>query len=219
MIKGVIFDLDGTLLNTLYDIRNCANICLKQFSMPTKTYDEIRLAVGKGSAVLIKNIVPENTPSQIVEKVIDAYFKTYSQNFAIDTVAYEGISELLEKLQNDGIQMAVNSNKGDNLSKELIKKFFPNINFVEVFGRRDNVALKPNPQAANEIIELMNLQKEEVIYVGDSETDMKTANNAKLFAVGCLWGFRDRETLTESNASIIVEKPEEIYDLVIRSKE
>lgn len=214
MIKGIIFDLDGTTLNTIYDIQDCVNIALKKFGYPEATYDEVRMGLGKGFLELINATAKNCNSEQEKLQICDCYRELYKNNYAIKTKPYDGIIEVLETLQEKGIKLGVNSNKGDELTKNLIKKNFPNIKFVEVIGRRENHPLKPDPEAVYEILEKMDLKKEEVLYIGDSDVDMKTARNADLKSVGCLWGFRDLKTLQDEHADIIISNPKEILDLI-----
>ena len=212
MIKGIIFDLDGTTLNTLYDILDSINMTLEYFSCPNKTYDEVRMAVGRGSKNLIKNTFPTNTDEKTIDIALKKYIEIYNQNYNIKTKPYDGILDLLKELNNRNILLGVNSNKPDNLTKALVKNHFSNIGFVEVFGAIDGIAHKPDPTLANTIIKKMNFNKDEVLYVGDSETDIKTAKNAEVKAIGCLWGFRDLETLQKSQADYIISKPKELLN-------
>ena len=212
MIKGIIFDLDGTTLSTLNDIQNALNETLRNFGMKEQTYDEVRLHVGSGAKKLVERSLPENMGEEELDRIYKAYIEEYGKSFDILTGPYDGIPETLAELQNKGIKLAVNSNKGNAPTNSLIKKHFPNIDFVAVYGSRAGIPNKPDPASANEIIEMMNLEKDEVLYVGDSETDIKTAKNAGLKSVGCLWGFRDRKTLEEAQTDIIVEKPQELLN-------
>lgn len=210
MIKGIIFDLDGTTLSTLEDIQDSLNVALKEYGIEEKTYDEVRLGVGRGYINLVKAVVPSDYKQEKVLEIAERYKDIYSNNCDKKTKPYPGITELLQELQNRNIKIAINSNKSDKNTKNIIFKNFPGINFVEVFGSRPDVNIKPDPAGANYIIEKMNLSKDEVLYVGDSETDMATARNAGLKAAGCLWGFRDKETLINNGADIILDKPKDL---------
>lgn len=212
MIKGIIFDLDGTTLNTLYDILDSTNMTLDFFNYPNKTYDEVRMAVGRGSRNLIKDVFPKNTNEETIDKALKKYIEIYNQNYNKKTKPYDGILDLLEELNKKNILLGVNSNKPDNLTKALIKKHFPNIKFIEVYGAVNGVPHKPDPTLANNIISKMELKKDEVLYVGDSETDIKTAKNTEVKSIGCLWGFRDFETLKNAKADYIISNPKEILN-------
>ena len=207
MIKGIIFDLDGTTLYTLIDLRNALNYSLKHFNLPERSLDEVRLGVGTGFRNLIKYSVPSKTDEQTKIEIGDLYLKTYSENYDIETRPYSNIPTLLKILQNKGIKLAINSNKSNLNTNKLINKHFPDINFIAVFGAREGVKNKPDPESANEIIKLMDLNKDEVLYVGDSETDIQTGKNASVKTVGCLWGYRDLNTLKKINADYIIKDP------------
>ncbi len=212
MIKGIIFDVDGTTLDTLGDLHYSFNEALKEFGMPLQTRDQIRMGVGRGSKVLVKTCTPEGTDEETRAKVLERFSNAYGKNYLNTTIPYEGVSETLEKLQAGKILLAVNSNKDDRFVKGLIEKNFPGIEFVEVMGAREGLPHKPDPAGTDFIIEKMGIRKDEVLYVGDSDTDMKTAKNAGVKGVGCLWGFRDRKTLEEGGADIIIARPEELLE-------
>lgn len=211
MIKGIIFDVDGTTLNTLNDLYFSFNQALKDFGLPPQSMDQVRMGVGRGFRMLVEKCTPETTDEETKTKLGVHYRQIYAQNYLKTTKPYEGMTETLEKLQEKGIRMGVNSNKSDVFVKGLIEKNFPQIAFTEVMGAREGIPHKPDPAGTNLIIEKMGVEKSEVLYVGDSDTDMKTAGNAGVTAVGCLWGFRDRETLLEGGADILIEKP---FDLL-----
>ena len=214
MVKGMIFDLDGTTLYTLNDLYESFNKALKLFDMPAKTIDEIRMGVGSGLKVLVERCTPEDTDKETREEVGKVYGKIYSENYLNTSVPYEGIHELLKKLQEKGIKLAIDSNKGDREVNGLIAKNFPDIEFVEVMGERKGIVHKPDPQGPLMILDKMGLKKEEVVYVGDSDIDIFTAKNTGMRSIGCLWGFRDEKTLKEAGADFIAERPEEILEYV-----
>lgn len=212
MIKGIIFDLDGTTISTLEDIRDALNRTLDKYGYPIKTLDEVRRTVGKGSLKLIKDSMMSDVPDDTIEQLLAEYIETYGKNFNVKSKPYEGIPELLKTLQSKGIMMAINSNKPDSITKMLIEESFPDISFIAVTGQQNDIPRKPDPTTANIIIDKMGLDKNEVLYVGDSETDIETAKNAHLVSIGCLWGFRDYETLEKSGADHIIAKPEQLLD-------
>ena len=212
MIKGIIFDLDGTLLNTLYDIQDSLNVVFNNHNLKTRTYDEVRLAVGKGSRNLIKDSLQKNVDDNTIDELLEEYIKVYGKGYNIKTKPYDDIKELLNEIEKRNIVIAVNSNKPDAFTKDLIKTHFPKNKFVSVIGSRANVPNKPDPYSTNEIISLMKLNKDEVLYVGDSESDIKTAKNVKIKSVGCLWGFRDFKTLKDVGADIIISNPKELLN-------
>lgn len=214
MIKGLIFDLDGTTLNTLLDMQECINMTMRDYGFPEKTYDEVRLGVGRGYRVLVASCLPEGSSDELIDEATETYKAYYAKYCAVKTVPYEGVKELMVALQNKGILLGVNSNKGDDLTNELTRHHFPEINFVAVIGSRKDVPNKPDPYSANEIIEKMGLKKDEVMYVGDSESDIFTGHNAGLKVIGCSYGFRDKEVLSTNGADYIVDKALEILDII-----
>ncbi|MBO4888674.1 MAG: HAD family hydrolase [Firmicutes bacterium] len=212
MIKGVIFDLDGTTLYTLPDLHHSVNLAMEHFGFPLKTAEEVKAGVGNGFQKLIDAIVPEGTDEAKRKEVGIYYRDTYRENCCIETVPYEGMNEVLKTLQEKGIQLAINSNKSDNTTKILISRCFPDIRFTEVMGAREGVPRKPDPTGVLQILDLMQISREEALYVGDSDTDMLTAKNAGIKAVGCLWGYRDLKTLQENGADILLSRPEELLE-------
>lgn len=214
MIKGIIFDLDGTILSTLYDIQGSVNIVLKNHGYPVQDYEYVRLAIGRGSRNLIKDCLPEGISEQEIDKLTDEYIETYGHHYDVETKNYDGIQELLNELEARGIVLAVNSNKPNEFTNNLIKHHYPGNNFIAIIGARPNIPYKPDPYSANEIVKMMGFDKSEVLYVGDSDSDVNTAKNAGLKCVGCLWGFRDLKTLQDAGADYIISKPEEVLELL-----
>ena len=214
MIKGLIFDLDGTLIDSIGDIAFSANLTLKENGYETRNEDFVRMATGRGFKKLIADMLPEGSSDELVDEMTKKFAVNYGNHYCERTKAYDGIYDLLKALQDKGIKLAVNSNKKDEMTKNLMKKIFPEINFLEVIGERVGIANKPDPYTALEIVSKMDFDINEVMYVGDSEVDINTANNAKLKSIGCLWGFRDRETLNKQGATYIVEKPNDILEIV-----
>jgi len=210
MIKGIIFDLDGTTIYTIEDITDSINMALKEFGFPSKSISEVMAVIGRGSKKLIEEVTPKNTPEDIREKVLKRYLEIYRDNLDVKSEAYEGMTELLKTLEERGIRLAVNSNKPDDMAKKLIRKCYPDSSFVAVYGSRAGIPNKPDPCTANEIANLMGLKKNEIMYVGDSDVDMKTAENAGMSSCGCLWGYRDLENLRQAKAGYIASRPEDI---------
>ena len=214
MIRGIIFDVDGTTLNTLNDLYVSFNQALKEFGLPARSKDEIRMGVGSGFKVLVDRCTPPDTSEELKQKLGVRYGEIYSENYRKTTVPYDGIRELLVTLKNRNIALAISSNKSDRFVKGLAEKNFPDIEFVEVMGAREGFPHKPDPRGAKFIIEKMGLEKEEVMYVGDSDIDILTGKNAGVKTVGCLWGFRDRETLENAGADIILSEPLELLKYI-----
>lgn len=214
MIKLVIFDLDGTLLNTLEDLKTCTNHVLKQHGFPEHPLNQYRYFVGNGIPVLIKRALPEGTPKETVQMVLSDFFAYYDLHKADLTAPYEGIVELLEYLQDHKVMLAVASNKIDNAVAPLMDYYFPTIRFVSALGSREGVLPKPDPTIVEDILKIAKVEKSEVLYVGDTAVDMDTAHNAGLTAVGVLWGFRDLQELRQAKAEYIISNPAELKSLL-----
>jgi len=214
MIEAIIFDLDGTLLYTLEDLRDSVNYALNKYGFKEISLEETRLNVGNGQRVLIVKSLPENSSDELIDEVGKCYTDRYKENYNIKTKSYDGIIEVLEYLQSNNIKLAVNTNKFENVAKELLKNIFPNIKFNLIVGEQKDLPHKPDPTGANKIVETLKVSKEEMLYIGDSGVDMKTALNANIKSVGCKWGFRDEETLKENKATYIIDNPKQIIEIV-----
>ena len=214
MIKGIIFDLDGTTIDTLQDIQDSLNKALQEYGFKPRTYDEVRKGVGTGYLNLVKYSIDKDIDQDKIIEIANRYLNIYSDNNDIKTKPFEGIKELLETLQDKGIKIAINSNKSDKNTKKLINKYFPGINFNMILGAQKDIKHKPDPQGALLILQNMNLSNEEVLYVGDSETDVQTGRNAKLKTVGCAWGYRGEEVLKKENSDFIIYKAAELLDII-----
>lgn len=215
--KGIIFDLDGTLLDTIEDISDSVNEVLKIYNYPTHDYKDYKLKVGNGFKNLIENSFPEGIDEKVILKGLELFIEIYDRNYMNKTHPYEGIPEVLDGLTKMGIKLGINSNKRNDYTNQLVEKFFPDIPFVKVYGERKEIPKKPNPTTALEIAYLMELKPQEVLYIGDSKTDILTAGNAGMDSVGVLWGFRSYEELKEYNASYIVKFPHNILEIVCNS--
>lgn len=212
--KGIIFDLDGTLLDTLTDLSNSVNQVLLASDFPTHSKDDYRLLIGKGFKDLITRSMPDNVNEECIEKGLTQFLEIYDRDYMKETKPYDGIMELLINLQSLDIKLAVNSNKRNDYTNELIKKNFLNIHFIECFGERKDVPKKPDPTSAFELRNLMDLKSQEILYIGDSKTDIQTAKNANMDSIGVLWGFRDLKELQANGATYIAKTPEDILKIV-----
>lgn len=211
--SAVVFDLDGTLLNTLTDLHASVNIALNHYGMPPRTMDEVRTFLGNGYLYLIAHCVPYNTPDEKVAEVLE-YFEKYYYSHSMDTTCpYEGIPEVVGTLAKDGYKLAIVSNKGMAAVKELAEHFFKNTIKVAI-GESSDVRRKPAPDAALLGMRLLGVSKEESLYVGDSEVDIATAKNAGIDCLSVSWGFRTREHLEKNGAVDIIDKPSEIVDFL-----
>ena len=213
MYKGVIFDLDGTLIDTIADIGNSTNLMLREYGFAEHDIEAYKLMVGNGFKELVKKALPQGR-EDLVDEAYDKFVYHYDAHYMDETQPYSGISELRKVLQDKGIKMGVNSNKRDDYTKALLATLFKDIDFVEVVGQRDGLKAKPEPDGANIILKAMNLSKEEVIFVGDTKVDITTGKNTGLKTIGCLWGFRDEAELLGAGADYIVSKPKEIIDII-----
>lgn len=215
-MKGlVIFDLDGTLLNTIADLAHSTNYALKKMGYPTHEVEEYNLMVGNGINKLFERALPEGAKTEEnILRVRKEFVPYYDVHNADDSQPYPGIPELLSHLQSAGIQLAVASNKYQTATQKLIAHYFPEIHFAAVFGQREGVNVKPDPTIVFDILKIANAQKENVLYVGDSGVDMQTAANAGITACGVTWGFRPRTELENFHPEYIVDIAEEIKDLL-----
>lgn len=213
MKHAVIFDLDGTLLNTLGDLRAATNHALEVRGLPPHSMEEIRQFIGNGIRLLICRAMPEGTPEAEIDAALDDFKAYYAAHIHDRTVPYDGIPQLLTALRKRGIKVAVLSNKIDSASQQLIEYFFPGKTDV-VFGEHVGVPRKPDPTSCRIVMQQLGVQPEQVLYVGDSGTDMQTAKNAGLYAVGVTWGFRSKEVLLEYGADVLVHRPEQILQIL-----
>ena len=209
MIKTVIFDLDGTLLNTLLDLKESTNYALRQFGYPERTLEEIRYFVGNGVRKLIERAVPENCEN--VEECLDVFKKHYEKNMYNNTVSYNCIETMLKTLKSEGIKLGVVSNKFDLAVKELCKKYYDGLVDIAI-GQGGDVLPKPSPFGVYKAMKELGADKASTIYVGDSEVDVQTAQNANIPCIGVTWGFRGRAYL--DGADYIIDDPCEIINIV-----
>ncbi len=212
----VIFDLDGTLLNTLEDLMDAVNYALALYGLPRRTLDEVRRFVGNGVKLLVERSVPGGAGHPEFDRVFDAFRSYYSVHCNDKTAAYSGVLELLHRLKERGYALAIVSNKLDSAVKELNKIYFNGIVDVAV-GEREGVLRKPAPDMVNAALRELGREKGSAVYVGDSEVDVLTARNAGLSCISVLWGFRDRKFLEEKGASVFVNDPAEIEKLLLNN--
>lgn len=213
MINTVIFDMDGTLLDTLEDLRDAVNAGLALKNYPARDLEEIRQFVGNGVRVLLEKAVPEGTPEADMKVCLAAFKEYYAKHWQDKTKPYDGIRELLAALKEKKIKTAVISNKYDEAVLQLCRDYFPG-SFDSARGERAGVPRKPAPDGIYSILEELGAAKENAVYVGDSEVDMETAHNAGLTSVGVTWGFRDRSLLQAKGADYIIDSPEELLEIL-----
>lgn len=213
MKKTVIFDLDGTLLNTLDDLADSTNYALSKFGYPTRTIEEVRQFVGNGVAKLIERAIPEGKNNPNFEKCLSIFKENYAQNMYNKTAPYNGIIEMLSNLKSKGIKIAVVSNKFDLAVKELCKKYFEGfIDFAAGENEAQGIKKKPAPDTVLSVLNEFNFAPEDAVYVGDSDVDIMTAKNSKMPCISVTWGFRDEKFLLENGATILINAPSEIYN-------
>ncbi len=209
---GVIFDLDGTLLDTLCDLCDSTNFALSSFGFPMRSLEEIRSFVGNGIGNLILRALPENTDRETGEKVLSVFKEHYRENSRNKTAPYPGIVELLESLKVEGVKVAVVSNKADFAVQTLMADFFPGLVTVAI-GELLGVPRKPDPATTLLAMEKMGICN--AVYVGDSEVDVETAKNANISGIFVDWGFRSEKQLRDSGAITVVHNAKELYERLV----
>ena len=217
MKKLVIFDLDGTLLNTIEDLGNAANYALSLNGYPTHSLASYPFFVGNGVRNLILKALPDDMRTDsIIECLLKDFKEYYNEHNTDCTKPYDGIEELLRNLQDNGVKIAVASNKYQQATEKIIAHYFGDIDFVAVYGQREGVNVKPDPSVVFSILSDAKVPKSEVLYVGDSGVDMETARRACVDSVGVTWGFRSEKELNEYHADMIVNKASDIFDIVMK---
>ena len=202
----VIFDLDGTLLNTIADLAVATNEALKAMGYPTHAEEVIQTFVGNGVSKLLERSMPEDKRTEENISLVRRHFMAYYDQHNADlSTPYPGIADMLSRLQEDGIMLAVASNKYQSATEKLVAHYFPHINFVCVLGQRQGIPVKPSPDIVLEIMEKANVSRSDTLYVGDSGVDMQTAINAGIDAVAVSWGFRPRAELESYSPLAIVD--------------
>lgn len=212
---AVIFDLDGTLLDTLDDLADSGNEALTERGFPAHAVDAYRHFVGDGVDMLVRRILPEDhRDEQTMARVGEAYRRQYTARWKAKTKPYAGIEQLLDEFTARKVRMAVLSNKPDDFTQQCVAEFLGDYPFDPVLGHRDGMARKPDAEGALQIAAGWKLSAAEIIYVGDTATDMQTATAAGMYAVGVLWGFRGEEELRANGAELIIKHPTELLDLL-----
>ncbi|MCR4594683.1 MAG: HAD-IA family hydrolase [Clostridiales bacterium] len=209
MINTVIFDLDGTLLNTLDDLTDSLNFALSEMNLPCHSIEEVRHFVGNGIRVMIERAVPDKNDTDTVDCCFDIFCSHYAEHMEDKTRPYDGITDLLGELKARGFKTAIVSNKAEFATRQLCSKLFGESIDIAV-GSNEKRRNKPYPDNVIYALEKLGSQKCESVFVGDSEVDIQTAKNAGLFAVGVLWGFRDRDTVEANGADYIVDRVEDL---------
>ena len=215
-MKACIFDLDGTLTNTLESMTYSVNLTLEEMGLSKITKDQCRLFVGNGARVLIEKSLKAagDTDASRIEEGMEIYGRIFDRNCTYHVTPYEGIPEMLKALKDKGIQLAVLSNKPDRQTVKVVKAIFGEELFDYAQGQKEGIRRKPEPDGVWYLMEQMHVSKEECLYIGDSEVDAATGRNAGLKTIGVLWGFRDRKTLETAGADHLIERPEELLQFV-----
>ena len=215
-MKACIFDLDGTLTNTLESMTYSVNLTLKEMGLSQITKDQCRMFVGNGARVLIEESlkVSGDPKASRIEEGMKIYGRIFDQNCTYHVTLYEGIPEMLKALKDRGIHLAVLSNKPDRQTVKVVKEIFGDNIFDYAQGQKDGIRRKPEPDGVWYLMEQMQVSKEECLYIGDSEVDAATGKNAGLKTIVVLWGFRDRKTLETAGADHLIERPEELLQFV-----
>ncbi len=212
--KAIIFDLDGTLLDTLETLSYYGNTTLEKFGIAPYEKDAYRYMIGNGAKILIRRMLAgrDCETEELFEKAYNAYITAYNSDTLFKTEIYPGIEALLAALREKGMQIAVLSNKPHEATVPILKSFFGEETFTVMRGAMEGVPIKPDPTAALEIAKILGAEPAECLYVGDTAVDMETGKRAGFYTIGVLWGFRDREELTAGGADRIVENPAEILE-------
>ncbi len=210
---GIIFDLDGTLLDTLTDLAASTNRVLANHGFAPHPVDAYRYFVGDGMRMLVERALPqEHRLPRVIDRVFAELHADYGENWAEATRPYAGVVELLAELQRRGIVMSVLSNKPDEFTGIMVRKFFPTVAFKCVYGASDRVAKKPDPAGALCIAAETGIKPEQTLYLGDMLVDMKTAVAAAMFPLGALWGFRDKDELLAGGAKLLLQSPMQLFN-------
>ena len=215
IFKGVIFDLDGTLVNSLEDLADSMNIILQSHTFPTHSISDYKQLIGNGIRNLVLKALPEaNRTEALIDTCYNLMIDVYRNNLVTKTKPYNGISGLLDELVSRKMKLAVFSNKADEFTRKIVLTLLPEWNFEAIIGLSIEEYKKPNPFVALQISEKFGLKPEEVLYVGDSGVDMQTANNAGMYAVGALWGFRAKEELLSNGAKVLLNNPKDLLEMI-----
>ena len=210
-----VFDLDGTLLDTLGDLRDSVNYALRRNELPERSTEEIRSFVGNGIRLLVERSVPENTPLEITDKCFLDFKEYYKEHSAILTKPYDGVIDLMKNLRANGVKIAVVSNKADFAVKTLMEDYFSGL-YDCAYGEREGIKRKPAPDSVLSVIREMGCTLADTIYIGDSDVDVETAKNANLPCIAVTWGFRDKEVLQRLCPEYIIDSPKDILSIIER---
>lgn len=213
--KVIIFDLDGTLLDSLDDIVISVNRVLEKLDLPTHKNEAFREFVGDGARMLMQRALPQNSDKDTIDKALDLFTQIYSKTIHENTKPYDGIYEMLEALKNQGVILNLLSNKPQQFTRKYYDKFFTQFGFTYVYGQSDQHPKKPDPTTALKIAQNLQVDPSEIYFIGDTTTDILTAKNAGMKSIGVVWGIRDKNELITNGANHIINKPKEILNIVL----
>lgn len=214
-VSAVLFDLDGTLLDTAKDIGTCVNDVMCRYGYPARDLSEFPAFLGHGRNTLIRSALPDGTSDSEIEKLGKEYVPHYRENCARLTKPYPGAGELLQKLSENGYSVGMITNKTQEIAERLMQAYFPNISFDILWGNDQKRLLKPESESGLRACEVLCVRPEEVLFVGDGDTDMEFASACGFFPCGVTWGYRDRKTLLESGARLLIDDFSELYPLLL----
>ena len=216
MYKHVIFDLDGTLLNTIGDLADTGNHVCTLHGWPTHTVDAFKLMVGNGIPKLVERFAPQGTSQEVLDQAFQEFMDWYGAHKEDKTAPYAGMPEVTKALREAGVSIAVLSNKADVMAGPVVEHYYPGI-FPVVQGALPGLPTKPDPTLLHKLMDRLGATKEDTLFVGDSNVDIRTAKNGGLTGCGVLWGFRSREELEAAGADVIVSTPQELLDLILKA--
>lgn len=214
MIKAVVFDLDGTLLDTVPDIAAALNRALAACGLPTHDEKTVETFLGNGIRDAVLKAVPAGTDEETIQRVLDLYRDDYVAHCTEKTTLYDGVAEMVTKFRERGLSLVVLSNKTEATARKIVRHFFPDGEFTAAFGRVPERPLKPHVDAAKPVMDTLHLCPEEIAYVGDSNTDILFAKAVGMLSVATPWGYRSREELIAVEPALMAEKPAEVYELL-----
>jgi len=213
--KTVIFDLDGTLIDSIKDIALATNIVLEELGFEKHPLNDYQNFVGDGALMLLKNALPTNVDEPLINDALKLFKKYYGDRIHKNTHPYDGIYDMLDKLKNKNITLAVLSNKPHEFTVEFIDHFFKDYPFIEVHGQKEDVPKKPDPMGAVNIAKALKIKQENIFFVGDTATDMLTATNAGMTSIGVSWGYRRVDELVDSGANFIADNPAHLAEILL----
>lgn len=215
--KAVIFDLDGTLIDSIEDIALCTNEVLEKIGHETHPLDAYQNFVGDGALMLITNALNDNVTQETIEEALVLFKEIYGDRIHKNTKPYDGIYEMLDSIKNHHLHLAVLSNKPHPFTVEFINHFFQQYPFVEIHGQKEDVPKKPDPKGALNIAEALQISPRDIIFVGDTPTDIKTAKSAGMFSIGVSWGYRSVDELKTAQADIIARDPKHLAEILLKN--